>query len=123
MRCPRSSRRHIEPHVVVTYWDEDDRLVIRSSTQVPFHIRRMLSPVLGLPAKRIRVLKPRVGGGFGGKQEILIEDVAAHLTIATGRPVIFEYTRAQEFYRLQGASSDAPQDAHRRQARRHHHGQ
>ncbi|MGD2252711.1 MAG: molybdopterin-dependent oxidoreductase [Anaerolineales bacterium] len=88
----------IEPHVVVTYWDEDDRLVIRTSTQVPFHVRRQLAPVLGLPAKRIRVIKPRIGGGFGGKQEVLIEDVAAHLTIATGRPVRFEYTRAEEFY-------------------------
>jgi len=88
---------HIEPHVTVTYWDEDDRLVIRTSTQVPFHARRILAPVLGLPIKRIRVIKPRIGGGFGGKQEVLIEDVAAHLTIATHRPVIFEYTREEEF--------------------------
>ncbi len=94
---PKVQQAHIEPHVVVTYWDEDDRLVIRTSTQVPFHARRILSPVLNLPIKRIRVIKPRIGGGFGGKQEILIEDVAAHLTIATGRPVIFEYTREEEF--------------------------
>jgi putative selenate reductase molybdopterin-binding subunit len=95
---PKVQQAHIEPHVTVTYWDEDDRLVIRTSTQVPFHVRRQLSPVLGLPAKRIRVIKPRVGGAFGGKQEVLIEDVAAHLTIATGRPVRFEYTRAEEFF-------------------------
>ena len=88
---------HIEPHVVVTYWDEDDRMVIRTSTQVPFHVRRILAPVLGLPIKRIRVIKPRIGGGFGGKQEVQIEDVAAHLTIATGRPVIYETTREEEF--------------------------
>lgn len=94
---PKVQQAHIEPHVVVTYWDEDDRLVIRTSTQVPFHVRRMLAPVLKLPVKRIRVIKPRIGGGFGGKQEVLIEDVAAHLTIATGRPVIFEYTRQEEF--------------------------
>ncbi len=94
---PRVQQAHIEPHVVVTYWDEDDRLVIRTSTQVPFHVRRILAPVLGLPIKRIRVIKPRIGGGFGGKQEVLIEDVAAHLTIATGRPVIYEYTREEEF--------------------------
>ncbi|MBN2550151.1 MAG: molybdopterin-dependent oxidoreductase [Anaerolineales bacterium] len=94
---PKVQQAHIEPHVVVTYWDEDDRLVVRTSTQVPFHARRVLAPVLGLPVKRIRVIKPRIGGGFGGKQEILIEDVAAHLTIATGRPVIFEYTREEEF--------------------------
>jgi len=94
---PKVQQAHIEPHVVVTYWDEDDRLVIRTSTQVPFHTRRILAPVLGLPIKRIRVIKPRIGGGFGGKQEVLIEDVAAHLTIATGRPVRYEYTREDEF--------------------------
>jgi putative selenate reductase molybdopterin-binding subunit len=96
-QVPKVQQAHIEPHVVVTYWDEDDRLVIRTSTQVPFHVRRILAPVLGLPVKRIRVMKPRIGGGFGGKQEVLIEDVAAHLTIATGRPVFYEYTRAEEF--------------------------
>ena len=88
---------HIEPHVVMTYWDSDDRLVIRTSTQVPFHVRRQIAPVLGLPIKRIRVIKPRIGGGFGGKQEVLVEDVAAHLTIATKRPVIYEMTREEEF--------------------------
>ncbi len=87
----------IEPHEVITYWDEDDRMVIRTSTQVPFHVRRMVAPLLGLPVKRVRVIKPRIGGGFGGKQEMLIEDLCAHLTIATGRPVRFEYSREQEF--------------------------
>lgn len=94
---PKVQQAHIEPHVVITYWDEDDRLVVRTSTQVPFHARRVLAPVLGLEPKRIRVIKPRVGGGFGGKQEIQIEDVAAHLTIATGCPVKYEYTREDEF--------------------------
>ncbi len=94
---PKVQQAHIEPHVAVTYWDEDDRLVVRTSTQVPFHVRRILAPVLGLPVKRIRVIKPRIGGGFGGKQEILMEDVAAHLTIATKRPVRYEYTREEEF--------------------------
>jgi putative selenate reductase molybdopterin-binding subunit len=94
---PKVQQAHIEPHVCVTYWDEDDRLVIRTSTQVPFHVRRMLAPVLRLPVKRIRVIKPRIGGGFGGKQEVLMEDVAAHLTIATKRPVLYEYSREEEF--------------------------
>ena len=94
---PKVQQAHIEPHVVVTYWDEDDRLVIRTSTQVPFHVRRQIAPVLDLPIKRVRVIKPRIGGGFGGKQEVLCEDVAAHLTIATGRPVIYEMTREEEF--------------------------
>ena len=94
---PRVHQAYIEPHVVMTYWDEDDRLVIRTSTQVPFHVRRQIAPVLDLPVKRIRVIKPRIGGGFGGKQEVMIEDVAGHLTIATGRPVIYEMTREEEF--------------------------
>lgn len=102
---PKVQQAHIEPHVTVTYWDEDDRLVIRTSTQVPFHVRRQLAPVLGLPVKRIRVIKPRIGGGFGGKQEVLMEDVPAHLTIATGRPVIYEMSREEEFI---GARSRHP---------------
>lgn len=93
---PKVQQAHVEPHVTLSYWDEDDRLVIRTSTQVPFHARRMLAPVLGLPVKRIRVVKPRIGGGFGNKQEVLVEDVAAHLTIATGRPVLYEMSREEE---------------------------
>ncbi len=96
-RVHQVQQASIEPHIVITYWDEDDRLVIRTSTQVPFHVRRMVAPLLGLPVKRIRVIKPRIGGGFGGKQEMLIEDLCAHLTLATGRPVRFEYTRELEF--------------------------
>lgn len=102
---PKVQQAHIEPHVAISYWDEDDRLTIRTSTQVPFHVRRQLAPVLQLPIKRIRVIKPRIGGGFGGKQEVLIEDVAAHLTIATGRPVIYEMSREEEFI---GARSRHP---------------
>jgi len=94
---PRVQQAPIEPYVCITYWDEDDRLVIRTSTQVPFHVRRMLAPVLGLPVKRIRVIKPRIGGGFGNKQEVMLEDICAHLTIATGRPVKMEYTREEQF--------------------------
>ena len=94
---PKVQQAHIEPHVAISYWDADDRMVIRTSTQVPFHARRMLAPVLDLPVKRIRVIKPRIGGGFGGKQEILIEDVVAHLTIATGKPVRYEMSREEEF--------------------------
>ncbi len=86
----------LEPWVCLTYWDEDDRLVIMTSTQVPFHVRRILAPVLGLPEKRIHVIKPRIGGGFGNKQEIY-EDIPAHLTIATGRPVLLELTREEQF--------------------------
>lgn len=94
---PQQQQASIEPHICMTWFDEDDRLIIRTSTQVPFHVRRMVAPLIGLPVKKIRVIKPRVGGGFGGKQEMLIEDLCAHLTMATGLPVRFEYTREQEF--------------------------
>jgi len=96
-RTSQQQQAHIEPHVCITYWDEDGRLVVRTSTQVPFHIRRMLAPLIGLPVKHIRVIKPRIGGGFGNKQEMILEDLCAHLTLATGRPVRMEYTRRQEF--------------------------
>jgi putative selenate reductase molybdopterin-binding subunit len=96
-RTSQQQQAHIEPHVCITFWDPDGRLVVRTSTQVPFHVRRMLSPLIGLPAKQIRVIKPRIGGGFGNKQEMLLEDLCAHLTMATGRPVRMEYTREQEF--------------------------
>jgi putative selenate reductase molybdopterin-binding subunit len=96
-RTPKQQQVHLEPHVTITYLDEDDRMVIRTSTQVPFHIRRMVAPLIGLPVKKIRVIKPRIGGGFGNKQELILEDLCAHLTLATHRPVRMEYTRTQEF--------------------------
>jgi putative selenate reductase molybdopterin-binding subunit len=96
-QTPKQQHVHLEPHVCITYWNEDDRLVIRTSTQVPFHIRRMVAPLISLPVKRIRVIKPRIGGGFGNKQEMILEDLCAHLTMRTGRPVRLEYTRVQEF--------------------------
>lgn len=86
----------LEPWVCMTYWDSDDRLVIMTSTQVPYHVRRILAPVLGLTEGQIRVIKPRIGAAFGNKQEIY-EDIAAHLTIATGKPVLFELTREEQF--------------------------
>lgn len=95
---PFVQHAQIEPHVTLTWIDENDRLVIRSSTQVPFHVRRIVAEVLNLPVARIRVIKPRIGGGFGGKQEILNEEICAAVTLGTGRPVRIEYTREEEFY-------------------------
>lgn len=108
-RTHQVQQTSIEPHVCITWWDEDDRLVVRTATQTPFHVRRMLAPLVGLPLRRIRIIKPRIGGGFGGKQELLVEDLCAHLTIATGRPVRLEYTRQQEFT---SARSRHPQILH-----------
>ncbi len=87
----------IEPHITIGWLDSDDRLVIRTATQVPFHTRRMLAPLVGRDIKDIRVIKPRIGGGFGAKQEMLIEDIVGHLAVATRRPVRYELTREEEF--------------------------
>jgi putative selenate reductase molybdopterin-binding subunit len=87
----------LEPHAVSSYLDEQGRLVIVTSTQVPFHVRRIVGRLLDIPIHQIRVIKPRIGGGFGVKQEVLIEDLAAMVTIRTGRPAQMVYTREQEF--------------------------
>ncbi|MGD2061607.1 MAG: molybdopterin-dependent oxidoreductase [Acidimicrobiia bacterium] len=87
----------LEPHVVSSYLDPQGRLIIVSSTQVPFHVRRIIGRLLDVPIHQIRVIKPRIGGGFGVKQEVLIEDLAALVTIRTGRPAQMVYTREQEF--------------------------
>lgn len=93
---PRVQASHIEPHVAIAWLDEDGRLVIRTSTQVPFHLRRILARILELSESRIRVIKPRVGGGFGDKQEMVLEDITALLALRTGRPVRLEFTREEE---------------------------
>lgn len=87
----------IEPHVTITYLDENNRLIIRTSTQVPFHVRRIISKALGIPVKKIRVIKPRIGGGFGVKQEMLLEDICSLMTLRTKKAVKLEYTRKEEF--------------------------
>lgn len=87
----------IEPHICIAYLDEYDRLVLRTSTQVPFHSRRITAQTLGIPVKKIRVIKPRIGGGFGTKQEVLLEDVCGLVTLRTRRPCVWALTRAEEF--------------------------
>ncbi len=79
--------------------DDDGRLVIRTSTQVPFLVRDELAYILGLDRDRIRVHAARVGGGFGGKQELFCEDLVALGVLRTGRPVAYELSRREEFER------------------------
>ncbi len=95
---PYAQQSHIEPHISLTWLDEHNRLVIRTATQVPFHVRRIVSEVVDYPIAKIRVIKPRIGGGFGSKQEILNEEVCAAVTLKTGRPARLEYTRAEELH-------------------------
>jgi probable selenate reductase molybdenum-binding subunit len=87
----------MEPHVAAAWLDPRGRIVIRTSTQVPFHVRRIVAQRLEVPISRIRVIKPRIGGGFGGKQEVLLEDIVAALAMKTRRPVLLEYSRQEEF--------------------------
>src|SRR5579883_2536649 len=96
-RVPCISHAVLEPHVCVAYLDGYDRLIVVSSTQVPYHTRRQLAAVLQMPISRIRVVKPRVGGGFGSKQEMLLEPVAAILALKTRQPVRIAYSRQEEF--------------------------
>lgn len=98
-RTGRVSHSQLETHGAIGRIDDDGRLEIRSSTQVPFLTRRELAHVFALPEDRIRVHAARVGGGFGGKQEIFIEDLVALAVLRTGRPVSYEMTRAEEFRR------------------------
>ncbi len=72
-------------------------LNVRSSTQVPFLTRRALSEILDLAPDKIRVFCERVGGGFGGKQEMFVEDILALAALRTGRPVKLELTREEQF--------------------------
>ena len=86
----------LEPHIVYTKID-NDRLVIHASTQVPFHLRRIVAKVCQIDENKIHVIKERVGGGYGSKQDILIEDVAAYATWITRRPILSRNTREEEF--------------------------
>jgi len=87
-----------EPHITLSYLDASERLVVVTSTQVPFHARRIVARVNGLPISRVRVIKPRIGGAFGAKQEIVLEDICAALTLATRRPVKIMLERDEELF-------------------------
>ena len=98
-RSSRVTHAALETHGSVGWLDEDGRLVIRSSTQVPFLARNELAHVFGLERDRIRVFANRVGGGFGGKQELFTEDLTALALLKLGRPVAYEFSRTDQFVR------------------------
>ncbi len=87
----------LEPHASNARLDEHNRLVIYSTTQTPFHMRRILSKTIGLPVDRIRFIKPRVGGGFGGKQAFHGEMFCALVTLRTNKPSKCVFTREEVF--------------------------
>ncbi|OUQ36806.1 molybdopterin cofactor-binding domain-containing protein [Faecalibacterium sp. An122] len=89
------SQAMMETFRTYTEMDAYGRLHVVSSTQIVFHVRRILSRALGLPKSRIRVEKPRIGGGFGAKQTAVCEVYPAFVTLKTGRPAKLIYTREE----------------------------
>lgn len=77
------------------YMDTYGRLNILSSTQIVFHVRRIISNALGIPKSKIRVTKPRIGGGFGAKQTVVAEVFPAFVTWKTGKPSKMIFTREE----------------------------
>ncbi len=93
----RVQHAHLETHGAIGWLDGDGRLNMRTSTQVPFLTRDALCVLYDLPQEKVRVFTERVGGGFGGKQEMITEDIVALAVFKTGRPVKLEYTPTEQF--------------------------
>ncbi|MGV9269134.1 molybdopterin-dependent oxidoreductase [Kitasatospora sp. NPDC003701] len=106
----RVQHASLETHGCVAWFEEneesgEERIAVRSSTQVPFLTRRALCALYDLPMEKVRVVAGRVGGGFGGKQEMLTEDIVVLAALKLHRPVKLEFTRPEQFY---GATTRHP---------------
>jgi len=87
---------HIENHIAYAYMDDLEHIVVVSSTQIPHIVRRIVGEALDLPWGRIRVIKPYIGGGFGNKQDVVLEPMVAFLTLKLGgRPVKMDLSREE----------------------------
>lgn len=89
-----------EPHATIARRDEDDRLHVITSTQVPYHTRRQLAHLFDIRIRDVRVTKPRIGAGFGSKQSMMVEPIAVALSEAAGRPVKVQTTRREQFFAM-----------------------
>lgn len=88
----------IENQTAYAYVDSNDRIVIVSSTQIPHIVRRIVGQALGMSWGKIRVIKPVIGGGFGNKQDVIIEPLVAAMSLAvSGKPVRLALTREEVF--------------------------
>ncbi|MDP4006312.1 molybdopterin cofactor-binding domain-containing protein [Methylobacterium sp. NEAU K] len=96
-RSQRVQHAALETHGCLGWRDPDGRLTLRTSSQVPFLTRDALCDLFGLDRDAVRVVCGRVGGGFGGKQEMLTEDLVTLAVLRTGRPVMWELTRQEQF--------------------------
>ena len=93
----------LEPHAAIATWDHDGTLVLYTATQVPHYVQYMMAHVLHMPLGKIRVIRPAVGGGFGGKAETTPLDLcAALLSRKLGRPVKMIYSREEMFHHGRG---------------------
>jgi CO/xanthine dehydrogenase Mo-binding subunit/aerobic-type carbon monoxide dehydrogenase small subunit (CoxS/CutS family) len=88
---------HLETHGSIAWRGDDGRIHVRTSSQAPFIAKQKLCHLFGLKARDVHVFTERVGGGFGGKQEMLSEDLCVLATMKTGRPVKWEFTREEQF--------------------------
>ncbi|ABR46834.1 Xanthine dehydrogenase [Alkaliphilus metalliredigens QYMF] len=96
-RTQAQAQGMMESQASYSYLDNYNRLVVVSSTQIPFHVRRILAQALDIPASKIRVVKPRIGGGFGSKQTAQSEFYPALVTLKTGKPAKIVYSRREVF--------------------------
>ena len=100
--CPEVTHAALEPHSTVAKF-EDGRVTAWSSTQVPYYLMKTIAATLQLPESDVRVIKPLVGGGFGGKSEIIpLEPAAAVLAKKAGKPVKITFTREEVFLAHRG---------------------
>jgi xanthine dehydrogenase molybdenum-binding subunit len=89
---------HLENQTAFAYQDTHGRIVINTSTQIPHIVRRVVAQALGLPWGKVQVIKPYIGGGFGAKQDVVVEPMVAAMSLAVhGRPVRFTFTREEVF--------------------------
>ncbi len=88
---------HLETLGSIAWRDDAGRVHVRTSSQAPFIIKQKICHIFALPAQDVHIFTERVGGGFGGKQEMVTEDLCVLATLATGRPVKWEYTREEQF--------------------------
>ena len=93
----RVNHAALETHATRGWLDADGRVVLRTSSQVPYLVRDELCRIFGVETDRVRVFTKRVGGGFGGKQELITEDLVMLAVLQTGRAVQYEMRRRDEF--------------------------
>ncbi|WOJ90908.1 molybdopterin-dependent oxidoreductase [Methylocapsa polymorpha] len=93
----RVQHAHLETHGSIAWTDADGRIHVRTSSQAPFIVQQKLCHIFALRTRDVHVFTERVGGGFGGKQEMICEDLCVLATLKIGRPVKWEFTREEQF--------------------------